>query len=54
MSTSFALLFMRAIALDERPPLRFLQNRDWSGLWQIREHLILRAANAALHRGREL
>lgn len=52
MSTSFALLFMRAIALDERPPLRFLQNRDWSGLWQIREHLILRAANAALHRGR--
>lgn len=52
MSRSYAETFMHAIAHDQYPPRRFLQNRDWSGLWQLREHLVLRAANAAMHRGR--
>lgn len=52
MARSYAETFMRAIAHDEHPPLRFFQNRDWNGLWQLREHLVLRAANAAALRGR--
>lgn len=52
MSRSYAETFMRAIAHDEHPPLRFFQNRDWSGLWQLREHLVLRATGAATLRSR--
>lgn len=52
MARSYAEIFMRAIAHDERPPLRFFQNRDWHALWQLREHLVLRALRAATLRGR--
>lgn len=49
---SFAETFMHGAAHDEYPPLDFLRNRNWSGLWQSREHLILRAERAARLRGR--
>lgn len=52
MARSYSETLMRAIALDEYPSLRFLRHRDWSGLWQLREHLVLRAADAAALRGR--
>ena len=52
MARSYAEMFMHAIAHDEHPSLQFFRNRDWSGLWQLREHLILRAEAAAQLRGR--
>jgi cytidine deaminase len=43
---------MRSIAHDAQPPLSFLRHPDWHALWQLREHLILRAERAATLRGR--
>lgn len=52
MATSPALSFMRSVALDTLPPPSFFRHPDWHALWQLREHLVLRAANAAALRGR--
>ncbi len=52
MSLSYASLFIKALA-EERllPPLKLFKHPDWHALWQLREHLILRARDAAMKRG---
>jgi cytidine deaminase len=46
-------MFMRALAFDEEYlPLRMTRNRDWHALWQLREHIVIRARDAARKRGR--
>lgn len=52
MLYSRAVRFMHAAAHDEHPSFDFFRNRNWSGLWQLREHLVLRAERAARLRGR--
>lgn len=39
---------------DDQPfaPLALVQHRSWSALWQLREHLVIRARTAAAKRGR--
>lgn len=56
MTRSFTQIFMHALAHeDEHLPLtlsKSAQWRNWSALWQLREHLIIRARDAAQKRGR--
>ncbi len=53
MTQKLADTFRRALARqNELPPFSLLRDKDWSSLWQLREHLIERAIGAAMERGR--
>jgi cytidine deaminase len=55
MSKSFGQIFMSAVAHEEEflpfPLLQSAHLRDWSALWQSREHLVIRAQESATRHG---
>jgi cytidine deaminase len=44
---------MQALAFEaDLLPFKMSQHRDWHALWQLREHIVIRAREAAKERGR--
>jgi cytidine deaminase len=53
MTQRLAATLRRALARqDEIPPEQLFRHPDWLSLWQMREHIVLRAIAAATKRGR--
>ena len=52
MTTALSQLFLRTLSADAIPPLPLMKSSNWNTLWQMREHLVLRAKTAAAKRGR--
>lgn len=53
MNQKLAHTLRRALARqDETPPEKLFDQSDWLALWQMREHLVLRAIGSATERGR--